>query len=520
MCLNRYESRKQGAEIMSITTGENSLSQIGTDEWVAQVDARQRRSGGVRGRLGRGWTRVPTTWRYGLALALLLLLPWITGTAPVLNVLGFTNNEFMVRIGAQFLLFALLAIGLNIVVGYAGLLDLGYIAFFGIAGYAYAYLSSDFVTMGGINGLHLPSLVSIPLIIAFTTLIGWLLGLLSLRLAGDYLAIVTLGFGQIFVLLALTATRVQLPWRAEPVDLTRGPNGINGLDDLTLFGFTLQTTTHYYYLFVVLLVLVYTLVHRLNHSHLGRGWRALKDDELAAAAMGLPTLRLKLLAFALGAAIAALAGSVDAAWAGSVVPVPRYSTLTLINLYAMMVLGGVGSLPGVVLGALIFTVLPEILRSPPLASLLFYSALLIGLVVWLRSLKRVAGVLGSTLAAGALLKASVLLLWPDLHAGLSPAGVGASAMLHAWLVIPTNAKAAGNAAIIAALCALFATLSLTGRWRWLLLGITLYLAVFAWETRLALEPAATRILIVGATLVTLMIARPQGLLGKPEVRVV
>ncbi|NJR48541.1 MAG: hypothetical protein HC780_02260, partial [Leptolyngbyaceae cyanobacterium CSU_1_3] len=156
---------------------------------------------------------IPSPARYGLALLLLVLIPPITASAPVLQLVGVTSNEFMIRIAAQFLVSAMLAIGLNVVVGYAGLLDLGYVAFYGIAGYLYAYLSSNFVTAGEMNGLHLPTIISLPLIIAITTGVGWAIGAVSIRLVGDYLAIVTLGFGQIFVQLLLSATRVELPWR-------------------------------------------------------------------------------------------------------------------------------------------------------------------------------------------------------------------------------------------------------------------------------------------------------------------
>ena len=297
--------------------------------------------------------------RIGLVAVILIIAPILTNTSPILTLLGISNNDFMVRVGATFLAFGILAVGLNVVVGYAGLLDLGYVAFFGLAGYAYAYLSSDFVSP---NGIHLPSIISVPLIIAFTALVGWLLGSLSIRLLGDYLAIVTLGFGLLFVQLATTLTRVKFFWLDYTVDLTRGPNGINNLDEIVLFGYEFTSTLQYYFLFLVLLGAVVLVVHHINQSRLGRAWRAMREDELAAEVMGMPTRRLKLMAFAIGAAIAALTGTVFAAWQGNVVPI-RYSVLALINLYAMIVLGGLGSLPGVIIGAFIFTVLPEIWRN-------------------------------------------------------------------------------------------------------------------------------------------------------------
>ena len=492
---------------------------IGSDEWVAQVGSRRRERSGL-GRIAAGWERIPLGWRYALVLALLILAPFASGSQLFLDLIGSSNNAFILTIGARFLVFALLAIGLNVVVGYTGLLDLGYTAFYGLAGYLYAYSSSSFVQAGGLDGLHLPALLSVPLIMVATAGIGWLIGSVSLRLSGDYLAIITLGFGQVFVQLALTSTRVPVFWRDRPVNFTRGPNGINRLDDISLFGFSFDTTIEYYFLLLALVVLVFVAVYRLNNSRIGRAWRAIRDDELAAEVMGIPTGRMKLLAFAIGAAIAALAGSVDAAWQGNVVPVPRYSVLTLINLYAMVVLGGIGSLSGVVLGAFIFTVLPEVLRSITLASFFFYGFALIGLWAVLKA-RHFALVVGGTVVGGVVLKLLVGLLRPSLDSGTIDSGARLNKLVQSWLVLPENVKLAGSIVTVLAIAVLLAAVLLRRR-PWLmhsLLGIGLYLFAFAWETRLALEPSATRILIIGVTLVVLMIARPQGLLGKPEVRV-
>jgi branched-chain amino acid transport system permease protein len=503
---------------------------IGSDEWVAQVEGRVKRREGFFGSIANGWERLPAAARYGLVSLLLLVLPLISGTQPVLDTFGITNNDAILRIGARFLVFAILAIGLNVVVGYAGLLDLGYVAFYGIAGYLYAYLSSDFVQIGAVvpNGLATPSWLSVPLIMGITASIGYLLGSVSLRLTGDYLAIVTLGFGQVFVLLARTATRVQLPWVDHTIDFTRGPNGINRLDNISLFGYNFESTLQYYYLFFALLIIVFVVVNHLNQSRIGRAWRAMREDELAAEVMGMPTRSLKLLAFALGAGIAALAGAVDAAWQTNVVPEPRYSVLTLINLYAMVVLGGTGSLPGVVIGAFIFTVLPEALRNVEFAGILFYSAALIGLYSWLKPWQRFAAVFGGTIIVGYVLKFIAGWLWPSLDSACrtlaSPCPTPGSALnqiVQGWLIIPENFQIVGNVVTILAVFVLLVTLLVKRPlYRWLLAGLVIYMFAFAWETRLAVEPAATRILVVGASLVVLMIVRPQGLLGNAEVRVV
>ncbi len=490
---------------------------IGVDEWVAQVQQRQRQRAGLGGAIINRWESIPLTGRIGLAVLLLILAPFITNTAPVLNLLGISSNDFMVRVGATFLAFAILAVGLNVVVGYAGLLDLGYVAFFGLAGYAYAYLSSDFI---GENGVHLPSIISVPLIVAFTALVGWLLGSLAIRLYGDYLAIVTLGFGLLFFHLTQTLTRVNFFWLDRPVDLTRGPNGINNLDEIGLFGYEFKSTLQYYFLFLVLLGVVVLVVHHLNQSRLGRGWRAMREDELAAEVMGMPVRRLKLLAFAIGAAIAALAGTMFAAWQGNVAPI-RYNTLALINLYAMIVLGGLGSLPGVIIGAFIFTVLPEILRDVVAAGFLFYVGGLIGLAWWFKSWARLATVLGATFAAGVLFKIIVNLAWPWLDTGVAPTqGSFLNEWAQWWLIIPPNFQTVGNVIIGLAVATLLVTVTLKNWWRYVFLGLTIYLFVFAWETRLATEPAVTRILVIGTTLVVLMITRPQGLLGKLRVEIV
>lgn len=180
----------------------------------------------------------------------------------------------------------------------------------------------------------------------------------------------------------------------------------------------------------------------------------------------------------------------------------------------------VGSLPGVVLGALIFTALPEVLRSIQLAGYLFYGAGLVGLLVWLRPFWRFATVLGGVIVAGWALNVLVNLLWPGLDSGGLDPGSPLNELVRSWLIIPQEYTVVGYVATVAALATLLFTLVARSPLRWWVLGLTIYLLALAWETRLALEPAATRILIVGATLVVLMIMRPQGLLGKQEVRIV
>ncbi|MEZ4870042.1 MAG: branched-chain amino acid ABC transporter permease [Caldilineaceae bacterium] len=511
---------------MSTTSNTTEVNEvkIGTDEWVAQVEGRQKRPTGLWRQLAALWQRLPVFMRYALCLALALAFPLLSGSDLVLELLNLGDNGFILRTAVRFFTFAILAMGLTVVVGYAGLLDLGYIAFMGIAGYLYAYLSSEFVQIPGLipYGLAIPSLISIPAIVLLVAAIGYGIGAVSMRLAGDYLAIVTLGFGQVFLQLALTMTRVSIPGWARPVDFTRGPNGINNLDNISLFGYEFASTLQYYYLLLALLVLVYIVVTHLNRSRIGRSWRAIREDELAAEVMGMPTRRLKLLAFAIGAGIAALAGAVDAAFQGNVVPNPRYGALTLINLYAMVVLGGLGSLPGALIGALIFTALPELLRSVAIAGYLFYGALVIGLLATIRPWSRFLWLLGGTLASGYLLKFAVNLVAPGLDAGYPEAGSVLNMAVQGWLVIPENYRTVGNVVTGAAVLILLGAILLRSRSRWHngFIGLSIYAFAFAWETTLVANPAATRVLIVGLTLVILMIVRPQGLLGKTEVKVV
>ena len=501
-------------------------SEVGTDQWVRQIDERQAERAGIFGRIITAWENIPELGQYSIILLLALIFPLITSTDLFLDVVGISDNAFLLRTAVRFLTFAILAIGLNVVVGYAGLLDLGYIAFMGIAGYLYAYLSSDFIKIEGFipNGLAVPSIIAVPLVVLIVAGIGYLIGTVSMRLAGDYLAIVTLGFGQVFLQLSLTATRVKLPdfINDRPIDFTRGPNGINRLDEISLFGFTFESTLHYYFLFLVLLIIVFIVVHNINQSRIGRAWRALREDELASEVMGMPTRRLKLLAFAIGAGIAALAGATDAAFQGNVVPNPRYSALTLINLYAMVVLGGTGSLPGVVLGAFIFTVLPEALRSITLAGYLFYGVSLLGLFTILKPFRKFATILGGTIVGGYLFKLLVGLIAPSLDGGYPEAGSALNRIVQGWLVIPENFQQVGNIVTLLVVFVLLLTILSRNRpiLHYILLGVSIYLFAFSWETRLAIEPSATRILIVGVTLVVLMIARPQGLLGKAEVKVI
>ncbi|CAN5612567.1 hypothetical protein BH23ACT7_BH23ACT7_02510 [soil metagenome] len=472
------------------------MTKIGTDEWVAQVGERTEAYRGLTAPVRRTWNGIPLGWRFAAAMLLVALLPVAT------------DSSYVVRVGVNAFLFGLLALGLNVVVGYAGLLDLGYIAFYGFGAYTYALLSSDQI------GVHLPAELTLIVVVALTAGLGYVLGLPSRRLLGDYLAIVTLFFGQVFVQLAIHLDRLSLPWADGPVNVTGGPNGIVGIDPIRLVGVTFSSVTDYFYLLLVAFVALAVGLHRLTASRTGRAWRALREDPLAAEQMGLPVNRLKLLAFAVGGAVAGFAGAVFAAVQVGVFP-QNFETLLLIMIYAAVILGGAGSLPGVAIGAAVIAVFPEVLRTPDYARLIFYGVVLGGLVALLRPWSRLAAVLAGTVVLGFVVRFATAAAWPDA-AAVAPGGLVARA-LGAWVATPPNATTVGNVAFVLLVPAVLAVTRLRGPARTWALPTVLYLAAFVWETRLVAEPSVTRQLVLGAILVVMMTARPQGLLGTPRV---
>ena len=263
-----------------------------------------------------------------------------------------------VRITNLAILFTLLALGLNIVVGFAGLLDLGYVAFYAVGAYAYALLASPHF------GLHLPFWVILPIGAAVAALFGLLLGAPTLKLRGDYLAIVTLGFGEII--------RIFLNNLSRPVNITNGPQGITGIDPFkignvsfaktdTFLGLTISGPMKYYWMLLLVLVIVIVINLRLQNSRIGRAWEAVREDETAARAMGIDTTKIKLLAFAMGASFGGVAGGMFAAIQGFISP-ESFVLVESIMVVAMVVLGGMGNIWGVILGALLLSFVPEVLR--------------------------------------------------------------------------------------------------------------------------------------------------------------
>lgn len=318
-----------------------------------------------------------------VVLALMLVFPFVASQ--------FGNS--WVRIIDIALLYIMLALGLNIVVGFAGLLDLGYIAFFAVGAYLVGLFSSPqfaallesviyyspalgeaLVAFFGPeiqqNGIHLSVWAIVPLAAVVAGLAGALLGAPTLKLRGDYLAIVTLGFGEII--------RIFMNNLNDPINFTNGPQGINMIDPIRVFGvslageagsgamvhiggFAMPSVNAYYFLFLFLTIATVFITARLQHSRLGRAWVAIREDEIAAKAMGINTRNVKLLAFAMGASFGGVAGAMFGAFQGFVSP-ESFSLTESIAVLAMVVLGGIGHIPGVVLGGVLLAALPEVLR--------------------------------------------------------------------------------------------------------------------------------------------------------------
>ncbi len=345
------------------------------------------------------------------ALAALLVLPHL------LQGLG----DHWVRIADTCLLYIMMALGMNIVVGYAGLLDLGYVAFYAVGAYVFALLSSQhlpdyFVWIAAAfpAGLHTPWWVVIPLAAVLAAFLGTVLGAPTLKLRGDYLAIVTLGFGEI--------VRIFINNLGHPVNITNGAQGLGQIDSVsilgidlgkpfTLAGYTISSVTLYYYLFLALTLVTVMVCYRLQGSRIGRAWMAIRDDEVAAEAMGIHTRHMKLLAFALGASFGGVAGAMFGAFQGFISP-ESFSLQESVMIVAMVVFGGIGHIPGVILGAVLLTALPEMLRY------------VVGPLQEMTDGRLDAGILRQLLIALAMIVAVLLRprgLWPAPEHGKSPA---------------------------------------------------------------------------------------------------
>jgi branched-chain amino acid transport system permease protein len=285
-----------------------------------------------------------------ILLVFFIVLPWIVGSY-------WTQVFFIVG------LYVMMGIGLNVAVGFAGLLVLGYAAFYGLSAYAYVLLVRVLVpdpTQGYTNWFW----VLVPVCVFVALIVGAILGIPILRTRGDYLAIVTLGFGEIVRLVLNNMDSV-----------THGPQGLTGKAP-ALFALQFKDPIHFYYLILAGCALAIFVADRLNNSRLGRAWIAMREDEDVARAMGISVSKYKLLAFAIGASFAGVGGAIFAARQGTIFPAD-FSLIVSINVLCLIVIGGMGSIPGIVLGSIILMGLPELLRGVQQYRLLAYGFLLI-----------------------------------------------------------------------------------------------------------------------------------------------
>lgn len=270
------------------------------------------------------------------------------------------NNTYALRTSILVLIYIILALSLNFVLGFAGQLSMGHSAFYAIGAYTTALLTVNYKVSFWI-ALLISAVVA--------AIFGLLLGIPTLRLKGDYLAITTIGFGEILRLILINWT-----------SFTRGPAGIPGIPSPKIFGYTISTNTGYFYILYILALLTIFISHRLLNSRLGRGLIAVRDDEVAAEAMGINPTFLKILAFVLGAAIAGLVGGIFASFIHYVNP-DNFTYMESVVILTMVVLGGVGSIPGVIVGATVLTILPEALRGISTYRYAIYGILLVLMMI-------------------------------------------------------------------------------------------------------------------------------------------
>ncbi|NLE43501.1 MAG: hypothetical protein GX620_02165 [Chloroflexi bacterium] len=290
---------------------------------------------------------------YGIAALALLVAPLF---------LGQYWNYTLGTVG----IYVILGLGLNIVVGMAGLLNLGYVAFFAIGGYTVALLTAPEP-----HGLMMGFWPALVIGVILSTVSGILLCIPVLRTRGDYLAIVTLGFGEIIRILAKSDVLTEF---------TAGPKGVRAIGGPSIFGWNINNEFYFLYLIILSILLVAIMTHRLQHSRIGRAWMAMREDEDVAQAMGVHALKYKLLAFAIGAAFAGVGGALFASRNKFTGP-EDYTLLVSINVLCLVIIGGMGSIPGVVLGALVLKGLPEVLRQLDDYRMLAFGALLIVMMI-------------------------------------------------------------------------------------------------------------------------------------------
>jgi branched-chain amino acid transport system permease protein len=314
------------------------------------------KTSGVRDLAGRLASRTFSPAFLAVTILLLIIIPYF-------------QNDYYRDVLTLTALYAVLALGLNIVVGQAGLLNLGYVAFYAIGAYTYGILSTRF---------GLPFWPGLLIGAAASAFMALLIGLSTLKLRGDYFAIVTLGLGEI--------TRIVLN---NSDSITGGPNGIPGIGRPSIGGHVLSTPLELYYLILAIAIATVFAMRRIMASRIGRAWAAIREDEIAAEAMGVNTFRLKLLAFVVGSAWAGLAGVFFASKMAFVSP-ESFTFFESILILCMVVLGGMGSIPGIILGAFLLIMLPELFRDFADYRMLGFGAALVLMMIF-----RPQGLLGT-----------------------------------------------------------------------------------------------------------------------------
>jgi len=273
----------------------------------------------------------------------------------------YISDNYVLEILANSFFYIVLCLGLNIVVGYAGLLDLGYAAFFAVGAYTTGILTSQY----GWNFW-----LTIPAALVFAAIAGVIIGGPTLRLRSDYLAIVTLGFGEITRIAARNLK-----------DITGGPSGLIGISRPSLFGLELNQIQHYYYAFFVMVLLAIFVSYRLQHSRLGRAWQYVREDEDAAEAMGIDRVAIKLYAYVIGAVFAGVAGCFFAAKMTAISP-DSFQFMQSATILMAVVLGGMGKIPGMVVGALALVLFPEVFREIGSMRMLVFGVMLITMMIF------------------------------------------------------------------------------------------------------------------------------------------
>ncbi|HUA46773.1 MAG TPA: branched-chain amino acid ABC transporter permease [Solirubrobacteraceae bacterium] len=473
------------------------MPQIGVDEWVAQSGERRDQGTGLGRALAILDARVGWWPRLALAAVAGLAFGLVTGNVNLLTV-GFTC-----------LLYAILSLGLNIAAGWSGLLDLGYIAFVGFGAYGYAIFSSSALGTGGTGGAHLAAFESIPIVVIAGGVVGVLIGLIALRLEGDYLAIVTLFVGQAFV---------EVVNNVDPGTLG-GVNGIYSIDPLHGLSGNVSTPRGYYLVALIVVVGLAAVLHLLDTSRTGRAWRALRDDPLAASAMTIPVNKLKVMAFSFSAAIGALGGTLFAAQTSSVFPT-NFTESILILIFACLVLGGAGSIAGAIAGGIIVWALEQMLSSPLDAGYLFYGLILLTLFLKIRPWWKLAAVLAGIVVLGFVAHAIAGAISSSATAGHPGTAGWIGSAVKKWVIVPSNATGYGNVLFVLVICLVLALVRLQGTARLVLVVPTVYLAACCWESRLIVNPAITTQIMLGVILIVTMAARPNGLLGTRRVETV